>query len=268
MMITNKLTSFVLTVAMAFATFSCTEKKELIQDESTAKNIVVNVNGVSFSMIKVEGGSFRMGSDGILFEVVPNEAPSHTVVMSSYYIGETEVTAELWTAVMGNNPCSSESGSMRAPVESVSWDDCQTFIAALNELTGRTFSLPTEAQWEFAARGGIKSGDFLYSGSDKMLNVGWCMDNTTLPRPVKLKDANELGIYDMSGNIAEWCSDWYGMYSGSYQEDPLGHHSGTTHVVRGGNWTSPVSDCRSTARKNFSPEYKSSTIGLRLVMKI
>ena len=170
------------------------------------------VNGVSFNMIKVEGGTFWMGADDDDLDAFADERPTRMVRLSDYYIGETEVTQELWDAVMGTQP-SAFSGN-KNPVERVSWDDCKEFIRRLNEKTGMHFRLPTEAEWEYAARGGNKSNGYLYAGSNNINEVACCISNninyTTLS--VGSLSPNELGIYDMSGNVFEWCEDWYGGY--------------------------------------------------------
>ena len=221
---------------------------------------VYTVNGVSFKMIAVKGGTFQMGSD----DGYEWEKPVHQVTLSDYYIGETEVTQELWNAVMGSNP-SYFYGNMQRPVETVSWNDCQTFISRLNELTGETFRLPTEAQWEYAARGGYKSKGYTYSGSNAIDDVAWHWynsDRTT--HPVKTKAPNELGIYDMSGNVWEWCSDWYGDYSSAAQTDPTGPATGYYRVGRGGSWDNDATYCRVAFRGNSTPTNRFSHLGLRL----
>ena len=257
--------AFVLLASVLY--MACTEKQELIVPDENVPTLAFKVNGVSFTMVKVEGGMFRMGSDGYLFDFVENEMPSHDVTLSTYYIGKTEVTQALWSAVMDDNPSVfAGDGTRNLPVENVSWDDCQTFIENLNSLTGRVFSLPTEAQWEYAAIGGVKNEGSLYSGGDNLQNYGWYADNTTSPCQATTKAKNELGIYDMSGNVAEWCSDWYGLYEGTSQENPTGQETGTERVVRGGAWNSDQKDCRNTARTAYPPEHKSSSIGLRLVL--
>ncbi|MDD6498828.1 MAG: formylglycine-generating enzyme family protein [Bacteroidales bacterium] len=218
------------------------------------------VNGVSFTMIAVKGGTFQMGSD----DGYEWEKPVHQVTLSDYYIGETEVTQELWTAVMGSNP-SYFTGDMQLPVECVSWDDCQTFISRLNELTGETFRLPTEAQWEYAARGGNKSKGYTYSGSNEIDDVAWYYSNSSrTTHPVKTKVPNELGIYDMSGNVWEWCSDWYGSYSSAAQTDPTGPATGSYRDYRGGGWGFSASYCRVAYRVSSTPTYSFSNLGLRL----
>ena len=230
-------------------------------NDSGSENVfpgkVYTVNGVSFKMIAVKGGTFQMGSDDGYNAV-------HQVTLSDYYIGETEVTQELWNAVMGSNP-SYFYGNMQRPVETVSWNDCHTFISRLNELTGETFRLPTEAQWEYAARGGYKSKGYTYSGSNAIDDVAWHWynsDRTT--HPVKTKAPNELGIYDMSGNVWEWCSDWYGDYSSAAQTDPTGPATGYYRVGRGGSWDNDATYCRVAFRGNSTPTNRFSHLGLRL----
>ena len=222
------------------------------------KDKVYTVNGVSFKMIAVKGGTFQMGNDYYYAE-----KPVHQVTLSDYYIGETEVTQELWTAVMGSNP-SNFTGNMQRPVEQVSWDDCQTFISKLNQLTGKTFRLPTEAQWEYAARGGNKSKGYTYSGSNSIDEVAWYWYNSDrMTHPVKTKVPNELGIYDMTGNVWEWCSDWYGDYSSAAQTDPTGPATGSSHVSRGGSWNFDATSCR-VANRFSTPPLSYDFLGLRL----
>ena len=221
------------------------------------------VNGVSFKMIAVEGGTFMMGSSDDDSDAYYWEKPVHQVTLSSFSIGETEVTQELWQAVMGTNP-SDFTGSKR-PVECVSWNDCQTFITELNQLTGQTFRLPTEAEWEFAARGGNQSNGYTYSGSNTIGDVAWYTDNSgDSTHPVATKAANELGIYDMSGNVWEWCQDWYGDYSSGSQTNPTGPSSGASRVVRGGCWNLIATYCRLAYRDYFTPSVTYRILGLRL----
>ena len=231
---------------------------------SDGQNKVYTVNGVSFKMIAVKGGTFTMGATPEQTGANSNETPTHSVTLSDYYIGETEVTQELWSAVMGSNP-SNFTGNMQRPVETVSWNDCQTFISKLNELTGETFRLPTEAQWEYAARGGNKSNGFLYSGSNTIDEVAWYCDNSSsTTHPVKTKAPNELGIYDMSGNVFEWCSDWYGSYSSAAQTDPAGPSKGASRVRRDGGGGYNAAYCRVAARSFLTPARTLSYLGLRL----
>ena len=229
-----------------------------------SQNKVFTVNGVSFKMIAVKGGTFTMGATPEQTGAYGDELPTHSVTLSDYYIGETEVTQELWSAVMGSNP-SYFTGNMQRPVEMVSWNDCQTFISKLNELTGETFRLPTEAEWEYAARGGNQSQGRLYSGSNTIDDVAWYWDNSSsTTHPVKTKAPNELGIYDMSGNVWEWCSDWYGSYSSDAQTDPIGPSTGSYRVYRGGSWDNFAASCRVAYRRSSSPTISHYYFGLRL----
>ena len=224
------------------------------------------VNGVSFNMIHVEGGTFTMGATPEQGDDAYDwEKPAHQVTLSSYYIGETEVTQALWEAVMGSNP-SYFKGSEH-PVERVSWDDCQTFIRKLNTLTGKTFRLPTEAEWEYAARSGKKSQGYKYSGSNTLDNVAWYDDNSGgETHPVKTKSPNELGLYDMSGNVWEWCQDWSGGYDSSSQKNPTGPSTGSARVSRGGSWYYFARYCRVSFRGNSAPDNRSGSLGFRLAL--
>ena len=229
-----------------------------ISEESSE---TITVKGISFKMIKVEGGTFTMGATEEQGGDTSDSAkPTHQVTLSSYYIGETEVTQELWEAVMGSNP--SHFKSARKPVETVSWDDCQTFITKLNSLTGKIFRLPTEAEWEFAARGGNNSLGYKYAGSNIIDDVAWYYDNSRNvgedspdygTHTIGNKAANELGLYDMSGNVWEWCQDWYGDYSAISERNPKGPSSGSYRVERGGSWGNDERLCRISSRSYDTP---------------
>ena len=239
--------------------FGCKKDKDL--NEKT--NLSLTVNGVSFDMVYVEGGTFDMGAtieQGS--DASDDEYPVHSVTLNGYYIGKYEVTQELWEAVMGSNP--SHFTGAQNPVECVDWNDCQEFVSSLNSLTGRTFRLPTEAEWEYAARGGNQSSHYKYSGSDNIGDVAWYDGNKT--HAVGTKSPNELGIYDMSGNVEEWCSDWYGGYSAGAQTNPQGPSSGSDRVLRGGSWRYFARACRVSFRHNFDPVNSDSDSGLRLVL--
>ena len=224
------------------------------------------VNGVPFTMIRVEGGTFTMGATSEQGkDAWDDELPTHRVTLSTYYIGETEVTQELWQAVMGSNP-SYYSGGQR-PVERVSWYDCQDFIDKLNAKTGCNFHLPTEAQWEFAARGGNKSFGYKYAGSNVIDNIAWYYGNSgEMTHDVALKSPNELGLFDMSGNVWEWCQDWYGSYSSSSQTNPTGPSSGTGRVHRGGSLFLNAPGCRVSYRADNPPSSTYTNLGLRLAL--
>ena len=236
--------------------------------ESEDSSQTFTVNGVSFDMIAVEGGTFTMGATAEqASDAYSDEKPTHQVTLSSYYIGKTEVTQELWQAVMGSNPSGFSGANL--PVEKVSWEDCQIFIAILNELTGKYFRLPTEAEWEYAARGGSKSQGYKYSGSNTVDDVAWYPSNSSSKtHPVATKAPNELGIYDMSGNVLERCSDWYSSsyYSSSSQYNPTGPASGSRRVYRGGSWGSSARLCRVSYRDYNGPSYRFYNLGLRLAL--
>ncbi len=221
------------------------------------------VNGVSFNMVQVDGGTFTMGATSEQESPYNDEKPAHQVTLSSYMIGETEVTQELWQAVMGSNP--SYFGGAKYPVEEVSWDDCQEFIKKLNQLTDGHFRLPTEAEWEFAARGGNRSKKTQYAGGSNLGSVAWYEGNSgNTTHDVATKSPNELGLYDMSGNVWEWCQDWYGSYSSSAQTNPTGPSSGSCRVLRGGSWLNNARRCRVATRDRGAPSYRDDYLGLRL----
>ena len=239
------------------------------------------VNGVSFKMVYVEGGTFTMGATDGDTDAWDNERPAHQVTLSDYHIGETEVTQALWQAVMGDNPSviSSNNGystNLQRPVENVSWDDCQTFITKLNDLTGQNFRLPTEAEWEFAARGGNLSQGSKYAGRDDINEVAWYRNNAYSvgsssldygTHTVGTKAPNELGLYDMSGNVWEWCQDWYGAYySSKAQTNPIGPAAGSERVARGGGWTNAARENRVSNRGSSTPSNSSIRKGLRLAI--
>ena len=229
-------------------------------------NLSLTVNGVSFEMVYVEGGSFDMGATTEQgSDAVSDEYPVHSVTLSGYYIGKCEVTQELWEAVIGSNP--SYFMGAQKPVENVNWNDCQEFVSRLNSLTGMTFRLPTEAEWEYAARGGNQSSHYKYSGSDNIHDVAWYDDNSgSSTHAVGTKSPNEFGIYDMSGNVSEWCSDRYGDYSAGAQTNPQGPSSGSFRVLRGGSWDYDAGYCRVSCRDDDDPYYSDNFIGLRLVL--
>ena len=230
--------------------------------KATGSAYTETVKDLNLKMILVEGGIFAMGSD----DGSDNEKPVHSVILDSYYIGETEITQAQWRAIMGSNP-SYYTGDNR-PVEKVSWEDAQEFCKKLSELTGKRYVLPTEAQWEYAARGGNKSNGYTYSGSNTIGDVAVYWDNIINQHSnVKSKKPNELGIYDMSGNVWEWCSDWYdsSYYSSSPQTNPQGPTSGSRRVLRGGSWYQNSSYCRVAFRGYDFPSNRNSYFGFRVV---
>ena len=242
------------------------------QPGAETKTFTVTGNGkiVTFRMKLVEAGTFQMGGD-----MYDNEQPVHSVTLTkNYYMGETEVTQALWYAVMGQKPTSDGNQwsstyglGDQYPAYRVSWNDCQTFITKLNALTGVTFRLPTEAEWEYAAKGGKKSNGYTYAGSNTIGDVAWYYNNSnSTTHAVGTKFANELGLYDMSGNVWEWCQDWYGDYSSDVQTDPTGPSSGSDRVLRGGSWDDGATICRVADRFYFTPTYRDNYRGFRLAL--
>ena len=244
---------------------------------TTGNDLTFTVSGVTFNMIRVSCGTFYMGAqkdnqNGKNYdsEAYDREKPVHSVTLSDYYIGETEVTQGLWKAVMGTNPSDEGFGiGDNLPVNNVSWNDCQEFIKKLNQKTGKTFRLPTEAEWEYAARGGNKSRGYTYSGSNNIGDVAWYIGNSNWKvHPVKSKTQNELGLYDMSGNVWEWCNDWYksDYYANSPSTNPQGPSSGSFRVERGGSWLSDARFCRSSDRDGDLPGGRGNHYGFRLAL--
>ena len=218
-------------------------------------------------MVYVSGGTFTMGATSEQgSDAWDNEKPAHSVTLSGYYIGKYEVTQKLWKAVMGSNPSNFKGDNL--PVENVSWNDVQEFLRKLNAMTGKRYRLPTEAEWEFAARGGNSSRGYKYSGSNSLGSVAWCKDNSgSRTHAVGTKSPNELGIYDMSGNVREWCQDWYrdSYYGSSPRNNPRGPNSGSNRVFRGGGWFHNARICRVSLRNYSPPDYRSD-LGFRLAL--
>ena len=241
----------------------CSKSNDSEEDTPTVpvefKTFKETVNGVSFEMVAVKGGSFMMGSND------EDEKPIHRVTLSDFYMGKTEVTQALWKAVMGNNPSTFKGDYL--PVETVSWDDVQEFIIKLNRSTGKKYRLPTEAEWEFAAGGG-STNRTKWAGTDVESSVGnyaWYYSNSgDQTHEVATKFPNSLGLYDMSGNVWEWCKDWYGDYSANDQVDPTGPSSGLYRVIRGGSWYFNLSDCRVAYRNGDEPDGRNANLGFRL----
>lgn len=248
-------------------TFSACGDKDDDEKEQKFETQTVTVGGVSFKIVAVEGGTFQMGapfSDTDAFEF---EKPQHYVTLSNYYIGETEVTQALWQAVMGSNP--SNWKGEKLPVEMVSWNDCQGFINKLNEMTGKKFRLPTEAEWEYAASGGKYSQGYKFAGGNDLDAVAWNTNNSdNKTHQVATKAANEIGLYDMSGNVWEWCQDWYGSYGSEIVTNPQGNPSGYARVYRGGSWGYGERYCRSKMRNSYNPSTNNHGLGFRLAMGV
>ncbi len=230
-----------------FCPFCGTEVSSTSAENSVQDKLTFEVNGVSFNMIRVEGGTFTMGATPEQEDPHYDAWPDHQVTLSSYYIGETQVTRALWKAVMGNNPSNFEGEDL--PEVYLGWWFVQDFIDKLNEMTHRLFRLPTEAEWEFAARGGNKSKAYQYSGSNTIDEVAWYGENSDgKPHAVKTKMPNELGIYDMNGNVWEWCNDWLNCHCNASQTAHQSPDGDTCRVVRGGSWADETCYCRSSYR--------------------
>ncbi|MCX4291825.1 MAG: formylglycine-generating enzyme family protein [Odoribacter sp.] len=236
------------------------------------------VSGVEIEMIYVKGGTFMMGAtEEQGDDAYGDEKPVHSVTLSDYYIGKFEVTQELWEKVMGTTirqqRDKEDSRYILAGVGSdypmyyVNWEEAQEFCTRLGQLTGKNYALPTEAQWEYAARGGVKSRGYKYSGSNTIGNVAWYGDNSSSStHPVATKQPNELGLYDMSGNVWEWCSDWKGYYSSKSQSNPTGPSTGSYRVLRGGSWSSYAGHCRVSYRNYYIPSGRNNYNGFRVVL--
>lgn len=242
---------------------------DMLLNNDTSDDGIYTVNGVDFKMIFVEGGSYMMGAKITELGSLTLEKPQHPVILSSYKIGETEVTQELWTAVMGTNP-SCFKGDLQRPVEYVTWYDCREFVTKLKELTGKNFRLPTEAEWEYAARGGMTwfTNYYKFSGSDTCRLVGWYSTTSGgTSHPVKQLLPNALGIYDMTGNVCEWVNDWYSAYTtDEYQVDPTGPTTGSYKVYRFGSWYNNAVENRVSYRYMREPEFRTNYLGLRLAL--
>ena len=234
------------------------------------RDLTCRVKGVSFTMKYVEGGTFNMGCNDS--DASDSEKPVHSVTVSSFYMGETEVTKALWKTVMGDNAHNLDGDDL--PIEQVSWNNCQAFINKLNRMTGKKFRLPTEAEWEYAARGGKKSRNYKYAGSNDIDKVAWYYNEDAWytniigakSHSVKTKSPNELGLYDMSGNVWELCQDHYGDYDTESQTDPQGPSSGCCRVLRGGCYIHEANNCRVSSRIFCNPDEGSMGEGFRLVL--
>lgn len=269
---------------LCFLLFKNNNSKIVPTEQNVADSIVeFCVNNVKFNMIWAEGGSFYMGSQnsnrsGHNYDRKSkiDESPVHEVTVNSFYIGETVVTQALWMAVLGSEP--TDHGGWQNwfgkgddyPAYCVSYEKIvDVFIPKLNQLTGKNFRLPTEAEWEYTAKGGKKRDEYKYAGSKTIRDVAWYLGNShRVLHPVKEKVANGLGVFDMSGNVYEWCQDWYGVYNSASQVDPQGPSSSDAHkrVLRGGSWGSPAKECRVSERYFYTPNTSVGSIGFRLAL--
>ncbi|MDX2278429.1 MAG: SUMF1/EgtB/PvdO family nonheme iron enzyme [Saprospiraceae bacterium] len=246
--------------------------RSALQLRATQLGVTVTVshkiwrNSLGMEFILIPAGEFQMGSmDGR-----DNEKPVHLVrITKPFYLGTYQVTQEQWQAVMGNNP-SRFKGDLNRPVETVSWHDAQRFLQRLNERdVGKAYRLPTEAEWEYAARGGSRSKGYVYSGSNDIDAVAWYKKNSNYKKhPVKGKAPNELGLYDMTGNVYEWCSDWYAKYGSEPSTNPTGPNYGDQRVLRGGTWRFDAYICVVTWHYGYYPHIRDTETGFRLAKSV
>jgi formylglycine-generating enzyme required for sulfatase activity len=227
-----------------------------------------NSGSINIEIIFVAGGTFTMGctpEQGS--DCQDREIPAHQVTVNDFYITKYPITQAQWIAVMGNNNPSHFREETSRPVENINWDDIQIFITNLNHITDRQYRLPTEAEWEYAARGGVSGTGYRYAGSDDIDSVAWYSGNSVSRTwPVGRKEPNVLGIYDMSGNVSEWVNDWYGRYTELDKDNPVGPHTGTSRVTRGGSWNDPARSCRVSNRDGRVPSERNNFTGFRLVL--
>ena len=228
------------------------------------------IGEVGFDMQRVDGGVFVMGGTREQHrEVIATDLPTHTVSLDAYYIATTEVTQALWKAVMPEWYISSEWYTPTLPITDVNWFDCQEFIRRLDSITGMPFRLPTEAEWEFAARGGNKSKGYRFSGGDMVDEVSWGLSNAGFrTHSVGCRVANELGLYDMTGNVSEWCSDWYGRFYLGTEPNPQGAKEGEWKVVRGGSFDNCKENSYLSRREYYAPYEAMNYCGLRLALTL
>lgn len=228
------------------------------------------IGEVEFDMQRVDGGVFVMGGTREQHcEAVATDLPTHTVSLDAYYIATTEVTQALWNTVMPDWYISNEWKTPTLPITDVNWYDCQEFIHRLDSITGMPFRFPTEAEWEFAARGGNKSKGYRFAGGDKVGEVSWGLDNAGFrTHSVGSREANELGLYDMTGNVSEWCSDWYGRYYLGTEPNPQGAKDGEWKVVRGGSFDNCRENSYLSRREYYAPYEAMNYCGLRLALTL
>lgn len=250
----------------------------ILKSGNVSQTITISQSGCewfeSFEMIEVKAGTFYMGAqkdysnetnyDASAYQI---ESPVHEVTINTFCIGKYEVTQTQWFAAMGNNPSNIQGENL--PVENVTWEEVQAFISILNEVSGMNYRLPSEAEWEFAAKGGIQSNGSKFSGSTILGTCGWYYTNSgSKTHEVGSKEPNELGIFDMSGNVREWCNDWFDYYDSYKAENPQGPSTGSTKINRGGSWTTPAVNCRNTYRHTDYPSDSYKDLGFRLVLTI
>lgn len=244
--------------------------KKRLQVPDSLLTLSFDINGVPFNMQRVEGGAFIMGATPDQYDPdTYTDKPAHLVFLSPFYIATTEVTNRLWHAVMPDRETLSPSGYPNNPISYVSWYDCREFVRRVDSITGLPFRLPTEAEWEYAARGGERSKAYRFAGDNCADSVGWTYSTSgNWTHPVAHKRPNELGLYDMCGNVAEWCQDIYGAYSLSTEPNPLGADTGSYRVVRGSNYAECIANSHTSVRHWYKPETATSYIGFRVALTL
>ena len=263
MMVWSVLSTAQPTVAQNTNASTSSPKAKKYADDKVRNNENTMLPAINFDMVQVQGGTFQMGSK----DASDDAAPVHAVKVNSFSISKYEVTQAQWKAIMHTNP-SYFNHCDNCPVEKVSWNDIQEFIKKLNEATGEHYRLPTEAEWEYAARGGNKSANYIYSGSNDINSVAWnALNSNNKTHQVGQKKPNELGLYDMSGNVWEWCADWFdaNYYKNSSANNPTGPNNGKAKVLRGGSWAVSSGYCHAAYRGLLTPDFKSNLFGFRLV---
>lgn len=286
---TRVLSTVILAVVLSLTTISCERDPQFVKgqyhyenqeltyvnglliqwsSDDLSEDIKDAVRDIVASMIFVEGGSFTMGSDDTLY---PDEQPIHDVTLLDFYLAKVTITQKQWTAIMGENPLWSENYGKGNdyPANFISYGQAKQFIERLNEYSGMQFRMPTEAEWEYAACGGkySQTTSYTYSGSNEVNEVAWHRENANgSMHPVAKLKPNELGLYDMSGNVWEWCSDWYGNYPSGSVTNPTGPSTGTKRVVRGGSFTYDAEYSRCKTRNCLSENNQSLAVGLRLAI--
>jgi formylglycine-generating enzyme required for sulfatase activity len=267
-MVMHKYTLLYIVLCLGGLASLCAKPKSSIPDSLQVLHF--EVNGVPFDMQRVEGGVFVMGGTYEQHrESISTDLPTHTVALNTYYIGTTEVTQALWKAVMTEWNFLDDFYTPTHPMAYISWYDCQEFIRRLDNITGLPFRLPTESEWEFAARGGNRSLGYRFAGSNIIDSVSWYLNNAGFRQhQVASRWSNELALYDMTGNVSEWCSDWYGRYHLGTEPNPKGPESGEWKVVRGGSYDNCEANLYLSRREYLNPNEATNYCGLRLALTL
>ena len=263
-MLLNHLPSRKIIISLLLLTHLPLLAKKQIPDSIQIQSIPIN--GYTIEMRRVEGGAFVMGATSEQFDVhIQTNKPAHLVFLSPYYVATTEVTNQLWNSVMYDRPSLAPKGYPTHPVTHITWVDCQEFVRRLDSITGLPFRLLTEAEWEYAARGGEKTQTFRFAGGNDPKEIGWTYTTAgQWTHPVGQKKPNELGLYDMTGNVAEWCQDRYAHYQLSTLPNPCGADTGSYRIVRGGSYDDCDANSHLSVRRWEKPETAVGYIGLRV----